>query len=51
MRTDDGYIIHKCLNGEPEAFGLLVEKYKGIYAFVLAKLHSKIFVELIAEIH
>ena len=41
MRTDDGYIISKCLNGEPEAFGLLVEKYKvGIYAFVLAKLHN-----------
>ena len=21
MRTDDGYIIRQCLNGEPEAFG------------------------------
>jgi RNA polymerase sigma factor (sigma-70 family) len=41
MRTDDGYIISKCLDGEPEAFGLLVEKYKvGIYAFVLAKIHN-----------
>jgi RNA polymerase sigma factor (sigma-70 family) len=41
MRTEDGYIIYKCLNGEPEAFGLLVEKYKvGVYAFVLAKLHN-----------
>jgi len=41
MRTEDGYIIYKCLNGEPEAFGLLVEKYKvGVYAFVLAKLHD-----------
>jgi len=25
MRTEDGYIIHKCLNGEKEAFGFLVE--------------------------
>ncbi len=35
MRTDDGYIIYECLNGKPEAFGMLVDKYKaGIYAFV-----------------
>jgi len=41
MRTEDGYIISKCLNGEPEAFGLLVDKYKaGIYAFVYTKLHN-----------
>lgn len=41
MRTDDGYIINKCINGEPEAFGLLIEKYKvGIYAFILAKIHN-----------
>jgi RNA polymerase sigma factor (sigma-70 family) len=41
MRTDDGYIINKCLNGEPEAFGLLVDKYKaGIFAFVYARLHN-----------
>jgi RNA polymerase sigma factor (sigma-70 family) len=39
MRTEDGSIIQKCLNGEPEAFGILVDKYKaGIYAFVYAKL-------------
>ncbi|MFC1719109.1 sigma-70 family RNA polymerase sigma factor [Candidatus Poribacteria bacterium] len=39
MRTEDGRIIYKCLNGEPEAFGLLVDKYKaGIYAFTYAKL-------------
>jgi RNA polymerase sigma factor (sigma-70 family) len=41
MRTEDGSIIHRCLNGEPEVFGLLVDKYKeGIYAFVYAKLHD-----------
>ena len=39
MRTEDGHIIRKCLNGEPEAFGFLVDKYKGaIYAFAYAKL-------------
>jgi hypothetical protein len=33
MRTEDGYVIHKCLNGDKAAFGLLVDKYKAsIYA-------------------
>jgi len=33
MRTEDGTIIEKCLNGEPEAFGILVDKYKaGIFS-------------------
>ncbi|MFC1717404.1 sigma-70 family RNA polymerase sigma factor [Candidatus Poribacteria bacterium] len=41
MRTDDGSIIYRCLNGEPEAFGILVDKYKeGIYAFVYTKLRD-----------
>ena len=39
MRTEDGYIIDKCLNGDPAAFGLLVDKYKAsIYALAYAKL-------------
>ena len=39
MRTEDGYIIHKCLNGEKEAFGFLVDKYKAsVYAFAYSKL-------------
>ena len=39
MRTEDGYVIHKCINGEPEAFGFLVDKYKAsIYAFAYTKL-------------
>jgi RNA polymerase sigma factor (sigma-70 family) len=39
VRTDDGCIIRECLGGETEAFGVLVDKYKGgIYAFAYAKL-------------
>jgi RNA polymerase sigma factor (sigma-70 family) len=39
MQTEDGSLIHKCLNGEPETFSLLVDKYKtGIYAFTYARL-------------
>ena len=41
MRTEDGNIIHQCLNGEPGAFGMLVDKYKeGIYAFAYDKLRD-----------
>ena|GEM_PF-549379 len=41
MRTEDGYIIHKCLNGDPAAFGLLVDKYKAsIYALAYSKLRN-----------
>jgi RNA polymerase sigma factor (sigma-70 family) len=41
VRTEDGHIVYKCLNGEPEAFGFLVDKYKGaIYAFAYAKLRN-----------
>jgi RNA polymerase sigma factor (sigma-70 family) len=41
MRTDDGSIIHECINGDPSAFGILVDKYKGgIYAFVYDKLRD-----------
>jgi len=41
VRTEDGYIISKCLNGNPAAFGLLVDKYKAsIYAFVYSELHN-----------
>ncbi|MBI1929777.1 RNA polymerase sigma factor [Candidatus Poribacteria bacterium] len=39
MRTEDGRLIHKCLNGEPEAFGFLVDRYKAsVYAFVYARI-------------
>jgi len=41
MRTEDGCIIQECLNGKPEAFGMLVDKYKaGIYAFVYGRLRN-----------
>ena len=39
MRTEDGYIIQKCLDGDTAAFGLLVDKYKGsVYALAYTKL-------------
>jgi hypothetical protein len=31
MRTEDGSVIHRCLSGEPEAFGLLVDKEDRTY--------------------
>jgi RNA polymerase sigma factor (sigma-70 family) len=41
MRADDGSIIQTCLNGEPEAFGVLVDKYKaGIFAYVCARINN-----------
>jgi len=41
MRTGDGKIVYRCLNGEPEAFGVLVDKYKAsIYALVYSKIRN-----------
>jgi len=41
MRTEDERIIYKCLNGESEAFGFLVDKYKeSVYAFAFSKLRN-----------
>jgi len=41
MRTEDGRIIQECLNGDPSAFGMLVDKYKaGVYAFIYDKLRD-----------
>ena len=41
MQTEDGCIIRDCLNGKPEAFGMLVDKYKeGVYAFAYAQLRD-----------
>ena len=38
MRTADGHIIRRCLEGDSEAFGLLVDKYKaGIFALAYAR--------------
>jgi RNA polymerase sigma factor (sigma-70 family) len=39
MRTADGYLVQKCLNGEPEAFGVLVDRYKSsMYALAYSKI-------------
>jgi RNA polymerase sigma factor (sigma-70 family) len=39
MRTEDGHFINKCLSGEIEAFGFLVDKYReSIFAFAYSKL-------------
>ena len=41
MRTEDGYIINKCLDGNSAAFGFLVDKYKAaVYAFAYAELRN-----------
>jgi RNA polymerase sigma-70 factor (ECF subfamily) len=41
VRTEDGYLVYKCLNGDPDAFGVLVDKYKpGVYALVYSKLRN-----------
>ena len=41
VRTEDGYIIQQCLDGNAAAFGLLVEKYKkGIYALAYSEIHN-----------
>ena len=41
MRTEDGYIIRKCLDGDSEAFGFLVDKYReSVYAFAYSRLRN-----------
>lgn len=41
MKTEDGYIVNKCLNGDSTAFALLVDKYKAaIYALAYSKVHN-----------
>ncbi len=41
MRTEDGYIVRECLNGDSASFGLLVDKYKeSIYALAYSRLHN-----------
>lgn len=39
MRTEDGYIVHQCLNGDKSAFALLIDKYKAaVFAIAYSKL-------------
>ncbi len=41
MRTEDGYIIQQCLDGDKAAFGLLVDKYRrSIYALAYSKVRN-----------
>jgi len=41
MRSEDGYFVRKCLDGDPTAFGFLVDKYKAcVYAFTYSRLHN-----------
>jgi len=41
VRTEDGALVYKCLNGEPEMFCILVDKYKAsIYALVYNRLKN-----------
>ena len=37
----DRHLVDKCLNGDPAAFGMLVDKYKeSVYALAYSKLHN-----------
>jgi RNA polymerase sigma factor (sigma-70 family) len=39
MRTEDGYIVRRCLAGESSAFALLVDKYRSdVHALAFSKL-------------
>ena len=50
MRTKDGYIVQQCLNGEPEAFGVLVDRYKSsMYALAYSKVGNLQDAEDIAQ--
>jgi len=41
MRTEDGYLIQQCLDGDHAAYGLLVDKYKrGIYALAFSRVRN-----------
>jgi len=39
MRTEDGYLIQQCLDGDHTAFGFLVDKYKkSVYASAFSRI-------------
>jgi len=41
LRTEDGYIVGRCLNGEKAAFGFLVDKYReAVYALAYSKVRN-----------
>jgi len=42
MQIEDKYIIQKCLDGETEAFGFIVDRYRqSVYAFAYSKLRNR----------
>ena len=41
MKTEDGYIVHECLNGDKSAFAILIDKYKAaVFAIAYDKLRN-----------
>jgi len=41
MRTEDGYLIQQCLDGDHTAFGFLVDKYKkSVYASAFSRIRN-----------
>jgi len=41
MRTEDGYLIQQCLNGDSTAFGFIVDKYrKSVYASAFSRVNN-----------
>jgi RNA polymerase sigma factor (sigma-70 family) len=41
MKTEDGYIVHECINGDKSAFAILIDKYKAaVFAIAYDKLHN-----------
>ncbi len=41
MRTEDGHIVRKCIEGDAVAFGLLVDKYRSsVYALAYSRLRN-----------
>jgi len=41
MRTEDGYIIQQCLDGDAAAFAFILEKYKkAVYALAYSRINN-----------
>jgi RNA polymerase sigma factor (sigma-70 family) len=41
MKTEDGYIVHECINGDKSAFAILIDKYKAaVFAIAYDKLRN-----------
>jgi len=61
MRTEDGYIIQQCLDGDKTAYGFLVDKYKrSVYASAYSRVKDfqdaqditqEVFIKAYKELH